>query len=186
MSQNFNWNLIIKRKTPYLVPDLLEPNLKLVFCGTAPSTASAQAKSYYAKPGNRFWPTLAKVGITPTRYSPHEYAQLLSLGVGLTDLCKAHSGTDAQLPDDAFNVDEFWMKMGEVTPKIIAFTSKTAAATALGCKTGTLTYGLADGGFGDVNSKIYVLCSPSGLATAYFDLAVWEGLAVLLAATSNP
>ncbi len=168
------------------MPDLLEPNLKLVFCGTAPSTASAAANSYYAKAGNRFWPTLAKVGITPTRFAPQDYAQLLSLGIGLTDLCKAHSGTDAQLPEDAFEVDEFWVKMRAVDPKIIAFTSKTAAAAALGCKTSALAYGLVEGGFADADAKIFVLCSPSGLATAYFDLAVWEGLAALFNALKTP
>jgi double-stranded uracil-DNA glycosylase len=177
---------IIKRKTDYLVPDLLEPNLKLVFCGTAPSTASAKAKSYYAKPGNRFWPTLAKVGITPERCAPQDYAQLLALGIGLTDLCKAHSGTDAQLPEDAFDVAEFWAKMQRVQPKIIAFTSKTAAAAALGCKTSALQYGLLEGGHVDVSAQIVVLCSPSGLATAYFDLADWEGLAALVDALKTP
>jgi double-stranded uracil-DNA glycosylase len=157
-----------------------------VFCGTAPSTASAQAKSYYAKPGNRFWPTLAKVGITPTRFAPHDYAQLLALGIGLTDLCKVHSGTDAQLPDDAFDVNEFWMKMQQVQPKIIAFTSKTAAAAAIGCKTSALEYGMLEGGVDGLDAKIVVLCSPSGLATAYFDLVVWEGLAVLMESLKTP
>ena len=168
------------------MPDLLEPNLKLVFCGTAPSTASAQAKSYYAKPGNRFWPTLAKVGITPTRYAPHEYAKLLDLSIGLTDLCKAHSGTDAQLPEDAFGVDEFWVKMQCMQPEIIAFTSKTAAAAALKTKTSALEYGLLEGGQAGMSTQIVVLCSPSGLATAYFDLAVWEGLAVQVNALKMP
>jgi TDG/mug DNA glycosylase family protein len=54
---------------------LLAPNLRLVFCGTAPSKASAAAKAYYAKPGNKFWPTLHQVGITPRRFTPNEYPQ---------------------------------------------------------------------------------------------------------------
>ena len=144
------------------------------------------AKSYYAKPGNRFWPTLAKVGITPTRYAPQDYARLRDLGIGLTDLCKAHSGTDAQLPEDAFDVVEFWAKMQRAQPKIIAFTSKTAAAAALETKTSALEYGLLEGGRASMDAKIVVLCSPSGLATAYFDLAVWEGLAALVDALKTP
>ena len=97
----------LKKEATYLVPDLLASNLKHVFCGTAPSTASAKVVAYYAKPGNRFWPSLHEVQITPHRFAPTDYPQLLALGVGLTDLCKVHAGTDAQLPADAFDASAF-------------------------------------------------------------------------------
>jgi G:T/U-mismatch repair DNA glycosylase len=42
-----------------VLPDLLRPGLRIVFCGTAAGTASARAGAYYAGPGNAFWPTLA-------------------------------------------------------------------------------------------------------------------------------
>ena len=161
--------------TPYLVPDLLVPKLTLVFCGTAPSTASAQAKAYYAKPGNRFWPTLHAVGITPHRFVPGDYAQLLPLGIGLTDLCKVHSGTDAQLPADAFDSDAFQQKMAAYRPALIAFTSKNAAQTYL---QHPVSYGLQTDTLGD--SRLFVLTSPSGLATRFFDIEIWRQLAVEL------
>ena len=161
--------------TPYLVPDLLVPKLTLVFCGTAPSTASAKAKAYYAKPGNRFWPTLHAVGITPHRFAPGDYAQLLQLGIGLTDLCKVHSGTDAQLPADAFDSDAFQQKMAAYRPALIAFTSKNAAQTYL---QHPVSYGLQTDTLGD--SRLFVLTSPSGLATRFFDIEIWRQLAVEL------
>ena len=156
----------------YLVPDLLLANLHLVFCGTAPSTASAKAHAYYAKPGNRFWPTLHAVGITPDRFAPRDYPQLLSLGIGLTDLCKVHSGTDAQLPENAFDIDAFAQKMARYRPALIAFTSKNAAQTFL---QHPVSYGLQGECIG--SSRLFVLTSPSGLATRFFDIEIWRQLA---------
>jgi double-stranded uracil-DNA glycosylase len=156
----------------YLVPDLLAPQLKLVFCGTAPSRASAAANAYYAKPGNRFWPALHAVGITPHRYSPREYPQLLSLGIGLTDLCKIHSGVDSDLPDDAFDLGAFDRKMLHYQPRMIAFTSKNAAQSYLQTP---VVYGEQSTKLGD--SRLFVLTSPSGLATRFFNIETWRALA---------
>ncbi len=156
----------------YLVPDLLRPGLKLIFCGTAPSRASVAAAAYYAKPGNRFWPALHTVGITPHRFSPQDYPQLLNLGVGLTDLCKVHSGVDSDLPDDAFDLAAFELKMQAAQPKIIAFTSKNAAQAFL--KT-PVAYGEQSVTLGA--SRLFVLTSPSGLATRFFDIEIWRDLA---------
>ena len=162
-------------RTDHLLPDLLEPNLKLVFCGTAPSKASAAAKAYYAKPGNKFWPTLHKVGITPRRFAPPEYPQLLALGIGLTDLCKVHSGVDAELPDDAFDVDGLKRNMKANRPAILAFTSKNAAQSALGH---AVAYGWQAETWG--TTRLFVLPSPSGLATRFFERKYWEELAQAL------
>ena len=160
----------------YLVPDLLEPDLKLVFCGTAPSKASAAAKAYYAKPGNKFWPTLHTVGITPARFAPQEYPALLALGIGLTDLCKAYSGVDSTLPKDAFNTVAFARKLKKYRPKIVAFTSKNAAQNYFGR---SVDYGWCnrDHAQAPTSVRFFVLPSPSGLATRYFDIEIWRELA---------
>lgn len=158
--------------THYLVPDLLAPKLKLVFCGTAPSRASVAASAYYAKPGNRFWPSLHTVGITPRRYAPHEYPQLLALGIGLTDLCKIHSGVDADLPDDAFDLGAFEKKMQQHAPRMIAFTSKNAAQSYLQTP---VAYGEQSAKL--ATTRLFVLPSPSGLATRFFNIEIWHALA---------
>ena len=160
----------------YLLPDLLAPNLKLVFCGTAPSRASAAAKAYYAKPGNKFWPTLHAVGITPTRFAPREYPALLPLGIGLTDLCKVHSGTDAELPEGAFDIAGFAVKLQKFRPKVVAFTSKNAAQSYFGH---AVDYGWHRGRprGAPASMRFFVLPSPSGLATRFFRLDIWQELA---------
>ena len=163
----------------YLVPDLLAPDLKLVFCGTAPSKASAVARAYYAKPGNKFWPTLHAVGITPRCFNAQQYRALLALDIGLTDLCKVHSGTDAELPEGAFDIAAFEVKLKKYRPKTVAFTSKNAAqnyfghAVAYGWHQGAQAGEPGLGGF----SRFFVLPSPSGLATRYFNIEIWRELA---------
>ena len=160
----------------YLVPDLLAPNLRLVFCGTAPSTASAAAKAYYAKPGNKFWPTLHAVGITPRRFAPHEYRALLKLGIGLTDLCKDHAGTDAQLPDDVFDIAAFHVKLKKYRPLTVAFTSKNAAQNYF---SRPVDYGWQpnEQAGEPALARFFVLPSPSGLATRFFNIDIWRELA---------
>ncbi len=165
--------------TQYLVPDLLAPDLSLVFCGTAPSTRSAAEKSYYAKPGNRFWPTLFQTGMTPRRFLPAEYPALLPLGIGLTDLCKVHCGTDAQLPDNAFDPDALLAKIDLYQPKIVAFTSKNAGREVLKRQP---EYGFQPELIGSKGTtRLFVLPSPSGLATKFFDIRVWQLLADTIA-----
>lgn len=162
----------LANEAEYLVPDLLAAQLKLVFCGTAPSRASVAANAYYAKPGNRFWPTLHAVGITPHRYAPQDFPQLLALGIGLTDLCKIHSGVDSELPEDAFDVDAFEKKMQHHQPRMIAFTSKNAAQSYLQMPVAYGEHSVKLGG-----TRLFVLPSPSGLATRFFDIEIWRALA---------
>ncbi len=168
--------MVLAAAQAYLVPDLLATDLRLVFCGTAPSKASAAAIAYYAKPGNRFWPTLAAVGITPRLFAPHEFRELHALGIGLTDLCKIHSGTDAQLPDDAFDLPAFEEKLTRYRPAWVAFTSKNAAQSYFGH---AVDYGVQEARL--EYTRFFVLPSPSGLATRFFDINVWHTLALLLA-----
>lgn len=75
------------------LPDQLREGLRLVFVGTAASTRSAELGHYYAHPGNRFWRAIHAAGITPRRYQPGEFAALLELGIGFTDLSKSDAST---------------------------------------------------------------------------------------------
>ena len=157
----------------HLVPDLLAPGLRLVFCGTAPSRASAAARAYYAKPGNRFWPALHAAGFTPRRFQPSEYAALLELGIGLTDLCKGHSGNDDELPDGALDAGSLREKVERYRPAAVAFTSKNAARAFLGR---AVDYGWQPERVGA--TRFFVLPSPSGQATRFWDERPWRALAI--------
>ncbi|MEP7211418.1 MAG: mismatch-specific DNA-glycosylase, partial [Alphaproteobacteria bacterium] len=85
------------RNPSHILPDVLAPGLKVWFVGTAAGPKSAAVGAYYAHGGNRFWRALHEAGITPTRFAPHDYPNVLELGVGLTDFCKTDWGIDSSI-----------------------------------------------------------------------------------------
>ncbi len=115
-----------------VLPDVLVPDLRIVFCGTAVGTASAQRMAYYAGPGNAFWRTLFEVGLTPRLLAPAQYATMPQFGLGLTDLAKTVSGSDTTLLQEHFDRDGLAAKMRHFRPKILAFTSKRAGEEFIG------------------------------------------------------
>lgn len=159
-----------------VLPDLLAPGLRVVFCGTAPGHRSAAEQAYYAHPGNRFWEALQRTGITPRRYAPAEYADLLALGIGLTDVAKHHAGNDRELPPEAYDAAALRTRIAVCAPRHLAFTSKNAARAALGqaCAWGRQARPLGD-------TAVWVLPSPSGQARGHWDLAPWQALADAIA-----
>src|SRR6185437_4604680 len=86
------------RAIAHVLPDVLEPGLRIVFCGTVAGTVSARRGAYYAHPQNRLWPALYAAGLTPRLMKPEEYPELLQWGLGLTDIAKHVSGMDRELP----------------------------------------------------------------------------------------
>ena len=96
------------------LPDQLRPKLRLVFVGTAASTRSAELGHYYAHPGNRFWRAIHEAGITPRRYQPSEFAALIELGIGFTDLSKSGAGMDHQIAAETIDVAGFKAKIENI------------------------------------------------------------------------
>lgn len=145
-----------------------------MFCGSAAGPVSARVGAYYAGPGNRFWPTLAAVGLTPELLPPTRFRDLPAYGLGLTDLCQRDSGSDADLPaggDDPAALDA---KIRRYRPGVLAFVGKRPAKAFLGLRT-LATGHQADSPFPDTD--VFVLPSPSGAARASWDLRPWQALA---------
>ena len=162
------------------LPDQLRDKLRLVFVGTAASTRSAELGHYYAHPGNRFWRAIHEAGITPRRYQPGEFAALIELGIGFTDLSKSGAGMDHQIEAASIDVAGFRIKMERYRPKTIAFTSKKAASLFYDKPSSVISIGRqqADRHFPDV----FVLASPSGAASGHWTLQPWHELAAGIAA----
>jgi TDG/mug DNA glycosylase family protein len=160
------------RRTDPILPDLLQPGLALVFCGTAAGRRSAAERAYYAHPGNLFWRALFEAGLTPRLLAPAEFPLLTGYGIGLTDLAKRHSGNDADLPRDAFDVPALRARIERHAPRLLAFTSKNAARAALGH---AVSYGMQEETLGQ--TRLFVLPSPSGQARGHWDIVPWRALA---------
>jgi double-stranded uracil-DNA glycosylase len=161
-----------------VLPDVLAPGLKVVFCGTAPGRKSAERKAYYAKAGNSFWQALYDVRLTPRLFHPEDYPSVTKLGLGLTDLAKHTFGSDAELKPSDFDAKGLRRKILKHKPCLLAFTSKNAGQAFLGS---SCDYGLQPQTIG--NTRLYVLCSPAGRARRFWDIAVWQRLADLVKET---
>jgi len=54
------------------VPDLIAPNLKVLFVGINPGLYTAAIGHHFGRPWNRFWPALFAGGFTPRLLKPFE------------------------------------------------------------------------------------------------------------------
>lgn len=160
-----------------VLPDVLKPGLRIVFCGSAAGAASARVKAYYAGPGNKFWPILVKTGLTPRRFEPHDFKELPDFGIGLTDMAKHASGSDASLPRGADDPVGLYDRIRRYRPACLAFNGKRAGQVFLKHHFAirTVAYGLQPRTI--AATAIFVLPSTSGLASRYWDEAPWYALA---------
>ena len=164
-----------------MLDDLLRAGLKLVVCGSAAGDRSAQLGQYYAGPGNKFWRTMARVGLTPRRLTPGEAGLLPDLGIGLTDLVKDQSGPDSGIEFGGESRELLRRKMQELQPDILCFNGKRAAKEFL--RSTTVEYGLQPQRIGA--TRLFVAPSTSAAANGSWDPAWWDKLAALLRSTTS-
>src|SRR5215217_1700958 len=68
------------------IPDVLGPDLDVVFVGINPGQWSGAVGNHFARPGNRFWKALYGSGFTDRLLSPFEDASLVGWSLGVTNL----------------------------------------------------------------------------------------------------
>jgi TDG/mug DNA glycosylase family protein len=151
-----------------MLPDLLKPDLKIVFCGTAAGTRSDRLQEYYAGKGNKFWCTLFVINLTDELLFPSQYEKLLGYNLGLTDLVKNKSGMDSTLVSLDFGSELLLKKIKENRPKILCFNGKRAAEEFL---LRSVNYGLQPNVI--ENTKLFVAPSTSNSANGFWDISYW-------------
>ncbi|HSS05375.1 MAG TPA: mismatch-specific DNA-glycosylase [Solirubrobacterales bacterium] len=155
-----------------VLPDVLCPDLRVVFCGTAAGTASARAKAYYAGPGNGFWRTLHETVLTPVELAPAEFKRLPEYGIGLTDICKVLHGSDLEVGTVEFDIAGLEARIAAAEPANLAFNGKNAARGALERDVECGPQPERIGG-----AAVWVLPSTSGAARRFWDIEPWRCLA---------
>jgi len=158
---------------PPKLEDLFHTNLIVVFCGTAAGRRSAALKQYYAGRGNRFWAVLATTGLTPRRLAPSEYRLLPSFGIGLTDLVKSQSGSDAGIRFGLVDRAGLRAKVLEHQPRFLCFNGKRAAQEFYNVD--AVDFGIQAEPIDATN--VFVAPSTSGAARGAWDQSVWQDLA---------
>ncbi|WP_304988909.1 G/U mismatch-specific DNA glycosylase [Corallococcus sp. AB049A] len=147
------------------MPDLLAKDLRVLFCGINPSLYSAVVGVHFARPGNRFWPSLHASGFTPRRLLPSEQEELLALGLGITNVVdRATASADMLEPHEyAEGAKSLLRKVKRYRPKYLAVLGLGAYRTAFARP--KARFGPQEETLGD--TRLWVLPNPSGLNASY-------------------
>ena len=82
------------------MPDVIAPDLRVLFCGINPGLYTAAVGHHFARPGNRFWPALFAAGFTDRLVSPFDELELLTHGYGVTNVVMRATATADRLTRD--------------------------------------------------------------------------------------
>lgn len=143
------------------VPDLVAPELRVLFCGINPGLYTAAIGHHFGRPGNRFWPALHGAGFTPRLFAPWEERALLPLGIGITNMVERTTATAAELSAEEYMAGgrRLHTLVAALRPRVVAFLGIGAYRTAFGRPKAVL--GLQKERLAD--SALWVIPSPSGL-----------------------
>ena len=149
------------------IPDVIAPDLAVLFCGINPGLWSAATGHHFARPGNRFWPALYRSGFTPRQLRPDEQEELLGYGLGITNVA-AHGTARA----DELTAAELVAGAATLTAKVEDFRPRWLAV--LGIVAYRTGFGRRDAVIGPQpdrigGTRVWVLPNPSGL-NAHFTL----------------
>ncbi|MGP9022146.1 G/U mismatch-specific DNA glycosylase [Streptomyces sp. BR1] len=144
----------------HVIPDVVAGGLSVLFCGINPSLMSGATGHHFARPGNRFWPVLHLSGFTPRQLKPWEQGELLTYGLGITNVvARATARADELTPDEFHEGGRvLTAKVEHLRPRFLAVVGITAYRTAFDRKA---VIGPQDRTIGE--TRIWALPNPSGL-----------------------
>ena len=155
----------LRDATNRTMEDLIDYNLKVLFCGINPGIWSGATGFHFAKPGNRFWKALHLGGFSERILHPSEEPELLENGYGITSFCKRTTATAAELSNEEIVEGGKLLvkKIEKFKPQYLAVLGIGAYRTAFNRPKAKL--GLQKEKTG--KTKIWLLPNPSGLNAHY-------------------
>jgi double-stranded uracil-DNA glycosylase len=168
------------------VPDVLptagDP-LRVLFVGINPGLYSAATGWHFARPGNRFWPALHASGFTPRQFRPSEQDELITYGLGITNIAPRATAQAAELTPAELR--EGGQRLEALTaarrPRFVAILGVTAYRTAftrpkavIGLQPGLLA-----------TARLWILPNPSGLNASWTAPRLAEAFRELREAAGN-
>lgn len=147
--------------TALTLPDVIGPNLRVLFSGINPGLYSAATGHHFARPGNRFWPALHQGGFTDRQLRPDEQDLLPSLGLGITNVvARATARADELTATELHDGGQILTALVEqIRPRWLAILGVTAYRTAFGQRQAAV--GPQPERFGE--TRVWILPNPSGL-----------------------
>ena len=133
----------------------------MLFCGINPGLMSAATGHHFARPGNRFWPVLHASGFTPRQLKPAEQGELLTYGLGITNVAARATAKADELSEEEMREGGRLLEatVRRYEPRWLAVAGITAYRVAFGAKKAVIgpqerTIGV---------TRIWALPNPSGL-----------------------
>jgi TDG/mug DNA glycosylase family protein len=167
------------------VPDLIGPDIRVLFVGINPGLWTAAVQTHFARRGNRFYPALFRAGITDWQidgsagFTAEDKKHLIDKGIGITNVvaratARADELSTAELVDGGRKLAR---RVARINPRIVAILGITAYRSAFGrpqSRVGEQPETLGP-------ARLWVAPNPSGLnahaqladlAAAYRELAI--------------
>lgn len=140
---------------------MVTDGLRVLFCGINPGLMTAATGHHFARPGNRFWPVLHRSGFTPRRLEPSEQAELLSYGLGITNVVARPTARADELTAEEYREGGrlLALKVARLRPRWLAVVGVTAYRAAFGDRKAQV--GPQERTIGA--TRVWVLPNPSGL-----------------------
>jgi TDG/mug DNA glycosylase family protein len=165
------------------IDDVAAPGLRVLFCGINPGLWSAATNQHFARPGNRFWAALADSGFVPERLGPDRQRELLSYGLGITNVVAR-----ATARADELSPDEFQAGGRILVDKVVRLRPAWLAVVGIGAYRSAFdrpkaVVGLQDHQIGP--TRVWVLPNPSGLNAHYDAAALADAFAELRSAVEG-
>ena len=161
------------RKQPEsAIPDVLGPDLRVLFCGINPGRVSAAAGAHFANPRNDFWRLLHAAAFTPRLLEPAEQFELLTYGIGVTNaaLRTTPGSGDLRRVDFAGAADRLERIAAELRPRWIAFVGKEAYRGAFNERA---ALGAQERRLGDTQLFVLPSTSPANAAVPWEERLYW-------------
>ena len=172
-----------------LVPDLVGPELRLLFVGINPGLWTAATQTHFAHPGNRFYPALLEAGIIESPIdrgvgmTDADRRALIGRGIGITNMVHRATAKASELTADELRSggEQLRQFVRANRPAVVAIAGITAYRTAFGKPRTTM--GEQPEPF--EGSRLFVVPNPSGLnahettsslAAAYRQAAIAAGV----------
>jgi len=122
------------------VPDLLGPEVRLLFVGINPGLWTAATQTHFCHPSNRFYPALRKAGLidialdTDIGMTDAQRSEFLDRGLGITNLVPRATVRASEIAGDELRLggQRLLATIAAVRPVVVAVAGVTAYRTAFG------------------------------------------------------
>jgi len=160
---------------PHAIDDVLPPPaspLRLLIVGINPGLWTAAVNAPFARPGNRFWPSLHRAGLTDHVIDasigllPGDESHLADRGIGITNLVGRATARADELSRDELRAGGAALveRVAQLRPTVVAVAGITAFRTAFALPKATLGEQVTDAiPEWPEAVKLHVVPQPSGL-----------------------